>query len=115
MLQLIGCHLPLTLCFVQVRLGTENGSKVVEGAVTGLYSLVAILTAVKVIPPPCALFAVMTLPIGKLVLDFVKDNHSDKELIFMAKYYAVRLHVAFGIALILGFSLASRLKFGALW
>ncbi|CAM6127962.1 unnamed protein product [Calypogeia fissa] len=98
-----------------VRMGTANGSKVVQTAVTVLYLLTATLTAAKAVPPSCAIFSLLTLPIGKLVLDFIRDNHSNKELIFMAKYYAVRLHVAFGVALVLGFSLASRLKIRAVW
>lgn len=48
----------------------------------------------------------MTLPLGKLVVDFVVENHNDKIKIFMAKYYCVRLHALFGTALAIGLLLA---------
>ncbi|XP_010917310.1 2-carboxy-1,4-naphthoquinone phytyltransferase, chloroplastic isoform X2 [Elaeis guineensis] len=63
-----------------VRIGTRAGSKVFL----------------------CAL----TLPMGKIVVDYVKENHNDNGKIFMAKYYCVRLHALFGMALALGLWLA---------
>ncbi|XP_008804769.2 2-carboxy-1,4-naphthoquinone phytyltransferase, chloroplastic isoform X3 [Phoenix dactylifera] len=63
-----------------VRIGTRAGSKVFL----------------------CAL----TLPVGKIVVDYVEENHNDNNKIFMAKYYCVRLHALFGIALALGLWLA---------
>lgn len=92
-----------------VRLGTDQGARIVKGAIIGLYSLVVGFAATKVLPYSCAFFSLLTLPIGKLVVEFVMKNHEDKEKIFFAKYYCVRLHVAFGAALILGFLAASRL------
>ncbi|XP_027345822.1 2-carboxy-1,4-naphthoquinone phytyltransferase, chloroplastic isoform X2 [Abrus precatorius] len=48
----------------------------------------------------------LTLPMGNLVVRFVEDNHKDKNKIFMAKYYCVRLHALFGVALALGLVMA---------
>ncbi|XP_054800290.1 2-carboxy-1,4-naphthoquinone phytyltransferase, chloroplastic isoform X2 [Prosopis cineraria] len=48
----------------------------------------------------------LTLPMGNFVVRFVQDNHKDKEKIFMAKYFCVRLHALFGVALAFGLVLA---------
>ncbi|KAG6555945.1 hypothetical protein Mapa_001884 [Marchantia paleacea] len=96
-----------------VRLGTERGAKVVQGAVIGLYTIVAALSLSRSLPLSCPFFALLTVPIGKLVVEFVQKNHTNKQVIFMAKYFAVRLHVAFGLAMTLGFSLASKLPLPA--
>ncbi|KAL3620952.1 glutathione S-conjugate-exporting ATPase Abc4 [Castilleja foliolosa] len=85
-----------------VRLGAENGSKVVKMTVMGLYWLVLGLGLAKVLPYACVVLCAMTLPIGNLVVGFVQDNHKDKSKIFMAKYYCVRLHAVFGVALAAG-------------
>ncbi|EFJ37116.1 hypothetical protein SELMODRAFT_67325, partial [Selaginella moellendorffii] len=85
-----------------VRLGTENGSKVVTFLVTGLYTGLCALAALKALPLPCAALCLLTLPVGKMVVDFVSSNHHDKKKIFLAKYFCVRLHIAFGSALVLG-------------
>ncbi|KAL2644969.1 hypothetical protein R1flu_012556 [Riccia fluitans] len=96
-----------------VKLGTEKGAKVVQATVIGLYTIVASLSVSRSLPVSCPLFVLLTVPIGKLVTDFVQKNHTNKQLIFMAKYFAVRLHVAFGLALTLGFTLASKLPLPA--
>ncbi|CAL5365069.1 unnamed protein product [Camellia sinensis] len=44
----------------------------------------------------------LTLPVGKLVVNYVEQNHKDKMKIFMAKYYCVRLHALFDAALAAG-------------
>ncbi|KAJ9705837.1 hypothetical protein PVL29_003778 [Vitis rotundifolia] len=44
----------------------------------------------------------LTIPLAKLVVSYVEDNHKDNSKIFMAKYYCVRLHALFGAALAAG-------------
>ncbi|KAL2490975.1 dihydroxy-1 [Abeliophyllum distichum] len=85
-----------------VRLGTEAGAKVVKMAIVALYSLLFILGVVQILPLPCVFLCGLTLPVGNLVVSFVGDNHKDKTKIFMAKYYCVRLHTIFGIAVAAG-------------
>ncbi|XP_057816383.1 2-carboxy-1,4-naphthoquinone phytyltransferase, chloroplastic isoform X2 [Cryptomeria japonica] len=85
-----------------VRMGTERGSVVVKYGVVSLYLLLLAFVASKALPLPCLFFPSLTLPVGKLVIDFVQENHNDKETVFMAKYYCVRLHALFGAALALG-------------
>lgn len=92
-----------------VRLGTENGKQIVKIAVIGLYSLALVMAAMKLLPYPCAILTILTVPIGKMVVDFVMQNHDNKERIFLAKYYCVRLHTAFGAALGLGFVVAAQM------
>ncbi|KAL2903151.1 2-carboxy-1 4-naphthoquinone phytyltransferase chloroplastic [Bienertia sinuspersici] len=60
----------------------------------------------------CALFVLcaLTIPMGNMVFSFVENNYHDNEKIFMAKYYCVRLHAMFGVALAAGM-VAAR-KFG---
>ncbi|KAI8011940.1 DNA repair protein XRCC4 [Camellia lanceoleosa] len=41
----------------------------------------------------------LALPVGKLVVNYVEQNHKDKMKIFVAKYYCVSLHALFGAAL----------------
>ncbi|KAK9110737.1 hypothetical protein Sjap_018797 [Stephania japonica] len=85
-----------------VRLGTKAGSMVVETAVTTLYLLLFITGLSKRLPLTSIILCAFTLPIGKLVVDYVKENYNDKSKIFMAKYYCVRLHFLFGAALSFG-------------
>ncbi|KAJ0078313.1 hypothetical protein Patl1_37181 [Pistacia atlantica] len=85
-----------------VRLGTERGSVVVKVAVQTLYSLTFALGLSRALPWTCIFLCAMTLPMGKLVVNYVQENHKDKEKIFMAKYYCVRLHGLFGAALATG-------------
>lgn len=85
-----------------VRLGTERGAKVVKLAVVGLYLLLFILGLGQTLPFSSVVLCALTLPVGKLVVGFVEENHKDKMKIFMAKYYCVRLHTIFGAALAAG-------------
>ncbi|CAL5379485.1 unnamed protein product [Camellia sinensis] len=85
-----------------VRLGTETGSKVVKVAIFLLYSLLLVLGLCRALPLTCIFLCALTLPVGKLVVNYVEQNHKDKMKIFMAKYYCVRLHALFGAALAAG-------------
>ncbi|KAL0422401.1 UNVERIFIED_CONTAM: 2-carboxy-1,4-naphthoquinone phytyltransferase, chloroplastic [Sesamum latifolium] len=85
-----------------VRLGTEGGAKVVKVAVGLLYSLLFILGLGQTLPFSAVVLGALTLPMGKLVVRFVEENHREKRKIFMAKYYCVRLHTVFGGALAAG-------------
>ncbi|MFS7979237.1 putative 1,4-dihydroxy-2-naphthoate polyprenyltransferase [Helianthus anomalus] len=85
-----------------VRIGTETGSHVVKISVISLYSLLFLLGICKVLPTTSIFLCALTLPMGKLVVSFVSDNHQDKTKIFMAKYFCVRLHALFGAALATG-------------
>ncbi|KAG9451474.1 hypothetical protein H6P81_011439 [Aristolochia fimbriata] len=89
-----------------VRLGTERAAKAVKVAVLSLYSLLALFGLCRALPWTCIVLSALTLPIGKLVVDYVKEHHRDKGKIFMAKYYCVRLHTAFGAALAAGLAAA---------
>ncbi|KAF7112830.1 hypothetical protein RHSIM_RhsimUnG0187900 [Rhododendron simsii] len=91
-----------------VRLGTEAGSTVVKVGVVTLYSLLLILGLSRALPFACMFLCSLTLPVGKLVVSFVEENHKDTTKIFMAKYYCVRLHALFGAALAAGL-VASRM------
>jgi hypothetical protein len=68
---------------------------------TSSYFLNSTITSI-VFQVLCAL----TLPVGKWVVDYVLKNHEDNSKIFMAKYYCVRLHALFGMALASGLVLA---------
>ncbi|KAK4847180.1 hypothetical protein QYF36_026674 [Acer negundo] len=85
-----------------VRLGTERGSVVVKVAVLTLYSLLVALGLSRDLPLICSFLCALTLPMGKLVVSYVEENHKNKWKIFMAKYYCVRLHTLFGAALVAG-------------
>ncbi|KAJ9174900.1 hypothetical protein P3X46_013498 [Hevea brasiliensis] len=85
-----------------VRLGTERGSDVVKVAILTLYSLLFAFGLSRALPFTCILLCALTMPMGKLVVTFVEENHKDKGKIFMAKYYCVRLHALFGAALAAG-------------
>ncbi|KAK1262703.1 hypothetical protein QJS04_geneDACA018419 [Acorus gramineus] len=86
----------------QVRIGTQTGSKLVKVAIVALYLLVFVLGLSKVLPPLATFLCALTIPIGKAAVSFVEENHRDKFKIFMAKYFCVRLHTLFGVALAIG-------------
>lgn len=89
-----------------VRLGPETGSKVVRFAIIMLYILLFGFSLCRYLPPTCAVLCALTFPMGKLVVEFVEQNHNNKVKMFMAKYYCVRLHAMFGTALVVGLALA---------
>ncbi|XP_028243091.1 2-carboxy-1,4-naphthoquinone phytyltransferase, chloroplastic-like isoform X2 [Glycine soja] len=94
-----------------VRLGTKKGAEVVKGAVFMLYALLVAFGLIKALPLTCIFLCALTLPMGNLVVRFVEDNYKNKNKIFMAKYFCVRLHALFGVALALGLVLARNTKF----
>ncbi|KAK8627015.1 hypothetical protein V6N13_134644 [Hibiscus sabdariffa] len=85
-----------------VKMGTERGSMVVKASVVTLYSLLLALGLFRTLPITCIVLCALTLPIGKLVVNFVEENHKDKGKIFLTKYYCVRLHALFGAAMAAG-------------
>lgn len=85
-----------------VRLGTKKGSKIVNAAVMTLYTFLFASGLSGALPFTCLVLCALTLPTGKLVAKYVKENHQDKERIFIAKYYCVRLHAVFAAALAVG-------------
>ncbi|XP_060167892.1 2-carboxy-1,4-naphthoquinone phytyltransferase, chloroplastic [Lycium barbarum] len=85
-----------------VRLGTQAGSRAVKVGVATLYSGMLLLGFTQTLPFTCIILCALTIPVGKLVVSYVEKNHEDKAKIFMAKYYCVRLHVLFGVALAAG-------------
>uniref|UniRef100_A0A6V7QWD4 2-carboxy-1,4-naphthoquinone phytyltransferase, chloroplastic n=1 Tax=Ananas comosus var. bracteatus TaxID=296719 RepID=A0A6V7QWD4_ANACO len=91
-----------------VRIGTEAGSRIVKFGVTSLYVLLLVFGLSKALPSTCVFLCALTAPMGKLVADFVEQNHNDNIKIFMAKYYCVRLHAIFGAALAFGLFLGRR-------
>ena len=86
-----------------VRLGTQAGSRVVKVGVAALYSGMLLLGLTQTLPFTCIILCALTIPVGKLVVSYVENNYEDKAKIFMAKYYCVRLHALFGVALAAGF------------
>uniref|UniRef100_A0A2P2LI56 Uncharacterized protein n=1 Tax=Rhizophora mucronata TaxID=61149 RepID=A0A2P2LI56_RHIMU len=99
-----------SLLSMQVRLGTERGSAIVKVSVMALYSLLLAFALSKAVPFTCILFCALTLPMGRLVINYVEENHKNKGKIFMAKYYCVRLHTLFGTALAAGLVVARILR-----
>ncbi|KAH1221219.1 2-carboxy-1,4-naphthoquinone phytyltransferase, chloroplastic [Glycine max] len=97
-----------------VRLGTKKGAEVVKGAIFMLYALLVAFGLIKALPLTCIFLCALTLPMGNLVVRFVEDNYKaivfshNKNKIFMAKYFCVRLHALFGVALALGLVLARK-------
>ncbi|XP_034679116.1 2-carboxy-1,4-naphthoquinone phytyltransferase, chloroplastic isoform X1 [Vitis riparia] len=85
-----------------VRLDTEKGSRIVKMAMAMLYSLLLAFGLAKTLPFTCIFSCALTIPMAKLVVSYVEDNHKDNSKIFMAKYYCVRLHSLFGAALAAG-------------
>lgn len=85
-----------------VRIGTKRGYEVVKIATAVLYLLLFAFGFGKALPLTCIFFCALTLPMGKVVVNYVEENHNDNIKIFMAKYYCVRLHTLFGAALAAG-------------
>ncbi|XP_037423180.1 2-carboxy-1,4-naphthoquinone phytyltransferase, chloroplastic-like isoform X1 [Triticum dicoccoides] len=89
-----------------VRIGTKTGATLVTVAIGTLYTLLTAFGISRCLPPSCIVLGALTLPLGKWVVDYVQRNHDDDTKIFMAKYYCVRLHALFGMALASGLALA---------
>ncbi|KAG6711056.1 hypothetical protein I3842_05G034900 [Carya illinoinensis] len=89
-----------------VRLGTRRGSKAVKVTVITLYVLAFALGLINALPFTSILLCAFTLPMGKVFVTYVEDNHKDNQKIFMAKYYCVRFHALFGAALAAGLVVA---------
>ncbi|KAI7998665.1 hypothetical protein LOK49_LG10G02630, partial [Camellia lanceoleosa] len=64
-----------------VRLGTETGSKVVKVAMFTFYSLLLVLGLCKALRLTCIFLCALTLPIGKLVVNYVEQNHKDLDAV----------------------------------
>ncbi|CAI5520179.1 unnamed protein product [Closterium sp. Naga37s-1] len=58
-----------------VRLGTATGCEVVRVSVLALYIFSAAFVATGVLPWTCLLAAAATLPIGRIVVNFVSSHH----------------------------------------
>ncbi|KAI4367180.1 hypothetical protein MLD38_022946 [Melastoma candidum] len=93
-----------------VRLGTEKGSLVVKVAIPMLYAILLGFGLSQTVPLTSTLLCMLTLPMGYRVVSFVEENHKDKQLIFMAKYYCVRLHALLGAALTVGLVMAKKAR-----
>lgn len=91
-----------------VRVGQKAGSEVVNIALVTLYSLLFILGIGNALPLASTILCTLTLPMGIFTVDYVKKNYNDNEKMFMAKYYCVRLHALFGVALAAGLVIARR-------
>lgn len=91
-----------------VRVGQKAGSEVVNIAFVTLYSLLFILGIGNALPLASTILCALTLPMGIFTVDYVKKNYNDNEKMFMAKYYCVRLHALFGVALAAGLVIARR-------
>lgn len=91
-----------------VRVGQKAGSEVVNIAFVTLYSLLFILGIGNALPLASTILCALTLPMGIFTVDYVKKNYNDNDKMFMAKYYCVRLHALFGVALAAGLVIARR-------
>ncbi|KAJ9705838.1 hypothetical protein PVL29_003778 [Vitis rotundifolia] len=58
-----------------VRLDTEKGSSVVKMAMAMLYSLLLAFGLAKTLPFTCIFSCALTIPLAKLVVSYVEDNH----------------------------------------
>eukprot|EP00268_Persea_americana_P052037 TRINITY_DN5804_c0_g1_i5.p1 TRINITY_DN5804_c0_g1~~TRINITY_DN5804_c0_g1_i5.p1 ORF type:complete len:123 (-),score=21.39 TRINITY_DN5804_c0_g1_i5:545-913(-) len=58
-----------------VRMGTQKGSVVVKVAIMTIYFLLLAFGLSKALPLTCTFFCALTLPMGKVVADFVEENH----------------------------------------
>ncbi|KAJ0981407.1 hypothetical protein J5N97_009662 [Dioscorea zingiberensis] len=91
-----------------VRIGTKTGSVVVKFGILIIYLLLFSFGLCKALPLSCTFLCALTLPMAKVVVDYVEKNFNDNLKIFMAKYYCVRLHAVFGVALAAGLLFARK-------
>lgn len=91
-----------------VRVGQKAGSEVVKIALVALYAFLFILGLGNALPLASTVLCALTIPMGIFIVSYVEKNYNDNEKIFMSKYYCVRLHALFGVALTAGLVLAKR-------
>ncbi|KNA23347.1 hypothetical protein SOVF_025520 [Spinacia oleracea] len=91
-----------------VRIGQKAGSEIVKIAIVALYCALFVLSIANAVPLTSSVLCALTIPLGNMVVRYVEKNYHDNEKIFMAKYYCVRLHALFGMALAAGLVAARR-------
>jgi 1,4-dihydroxy-2-naphthoate octaprenyltransferase len=91
-----------------VRLGAARAARVLRGALAGTYAVALALTAAGALPLPALLATAASLPAARALLAFADANHADAAAIAPLKRYAVKWHIAFGLALVAGLALGRR-------
>mmetsp|Transcript_29427 Transcript_29427/g.82976 ORF Transcript_29427/g.82976 Transcript_29427/m.82976 type:complete len:443 (+) Transcript_29427:148-1476(+) len=86
-----------------VRLGPERASRVLNGAVAVPYMMLAVGTALGILPWPLAIASFASMPWAMELIDYVEANHAVPSVIRYCKLYAIKWHCAMGLCLSLGF------------
>lgn len=85
-----------------VRLGTSRGTLVLQAAVTAPYLIALAGAAAGQLPAAALVASVASLPAAHALVQYARDNHAVPALIAPLKRYAIKWHVAFGAALVVG-------------
>lgn len=89
-----------------VRLGPETGTRVLEVSVAAPYALALAGAAAGALPPAVLVFSLISLPAARELILFARDNYAVPARIAPLKRYAIKWHVAFGFALMIGLAAA---------
>ncbi|KAG1664632.1 hypothetical protein FOA52_011769 [Chlamydomonas sp. UWO 241] len=85
-----------------VRLGTERATAVLLAATTAPYVLLVAAAVEGVLPLALIPATALSLPSALALYRFAADNHTEPKAIAPLKIFATKLHMAFGLALVIG-------------
>ncbi|GAA0167116.1 transferase [Lithospermum erythrorhizon] len=72
-----------------VRIGTKTGAEVVKAAIVSLYLSLLVFGLSRVLPSTSVILCALTIPIGKLVVNYVEENHEVRAFISCKFAYSI--------------------------
>jgi 2-carboxy-1,4-naphthoquinone phytyltransferase len=87
-----------------VRMGTENGARLLKWSTVSIYLLTAVCVVTKLFPI-ATLLIFISVPLALKLTNFVGEYHDQPDIVRTCKYLAVRLHFVSGLLFAVGFCL----------
>ena len=92
-----------------VRFGVDFCVSSIQHVVSAYYALIATFVSCGWLPSVAGAMIFITYPLARAMQNYALDNMENEKMLFKTKYFAVRWHVAHGVALAFGLWLSRRL------
>ena len=92
-----------------VRFGVDFCVASIQHVISAYYALIATFVSCGWLPSVAGAMIFMTYPLARAMQNYALDNMENEKMLFKTKYFAVRWHVAHGVALAFGLWLSRRL------
>jgi len=92
-----------------VRFGVDFCVSSIQHVVSAYYALIATFVSCGWLPSVAGAMIFITYPLARAMQNYALDNVENEKMLFKTKYFAVRWHVAHGVALAFGLWLSRRL------